>query len=622
MKFSPLRTHAIDRKLLLLLCPYLICATFAPIFTLYAQKPTETSVASLHGKFVDAENGQPIPGLLVSVASEKRDRLYPDRDFAHETETDADGTFSLTTPNDAQHYYAFSLMALHPRYQAKLMSVDIDNVDVGLRKDTTSRHITYPNALRLTENRYDLGEIAMKQVLTLHGKVAVSAQDRNLLPIPTSQKVDIDNVDVGLRKRTSSNVSPIRTPREQQKIVRLKMHAKSADFFRAAAQTELTTETDSGGNFVFTELYPIEYTLTISENNVIIAYIESVHPQNTAQLSVPLPKLETLHGTVFDAQGRTVPDAQIYAMRHRETPHGHGALLASAQADANGEFRMSVLETEPSQLSVEVARAGYFTTVYENVDIGEEPLHVTLEKGVAITGRVILPKKVEIDNVDFGLRRETSDDNNVSSNALRLTENGYYAVKIFPADAPLQAAMHPMALQKPLLTKRFPVTELAFTIDGLFEEKYTVYVVGDGIAAASVEVDASAQTKNVLIVADAPTKTVQGYIYWADTGEPVRNALVTRSWYPWELEPYDMSLTLERFESETDAHGHFQFENVTEGRYQLRIRAVNTARDETTGSYQRTRIQKTVDIPACGNAYHIYLGRRDGFLSGAMRSDR
>ena len=595
MKFSPLRTHAIDRKLLLLLGPYLICATFAPIFTLYAQKPTETSVASLHGKFVDAENGQPIPGLLVSVAFEKRDRLYPDRDFAHETETDADGTFSLTTPNDAQRYYAFTLMALHPRYQAKLMSVDIDNVDVGLRKDTTSRHITYPNALRLTENRYDLGEIVMRQVLTLHGKVAVSAQDRNLLPIPTSQKVDIDNVDVGLRKTTSSNVSPIRTPREQQKIVRLKMHAKSADFFRAAAQTELTTETDSGGNFVFTELYPIEYTLTISENNVIIAYIESVHPQNTAQLSVPLPKLETLHGTVFDAQGRTVPDAQIYAMRHRETPHGHGALLASAQADANGEFRMSVLETEPSQLSVEVAKAGYFTTVYENVDIGEEPLHVTLEKGVAITGRVILPSELAADG---------------------------YTVKIFPADAPLQAAMHPMALQKPLLTKRFPVTELAFTIDGLFEEKYTVYVVGDGIAAASVEVDASAKTKNVLIVADAPTKTVQGYIHWADTGEPVRNALVTRSWYPWELEPYDMSMTLERFESETDAHGHFQFENVTEGRYQLRIRAVNTARDETTGSYQRTRIQKTVDIPACGNAYHIYLGRRDGFLSGALRSDR
>ena len=574
MKFSPLRTHAIDRKLLLLLCPYLICATLAPIFTLYAQKPTETSVASLHGKFVDAENGQPIPGLLVSVASEKRDRLYPDRDFAHETETDADGTFSLTTPNDAQHYYAFTLMALHPRYQAKLRRFEM-----------------LPG-----KNRYDLGEIAMRQVLILHGKVAVSAQDRNLLPIPTSQKVDIDNVDVGLRKRTSSNVSPIRTPREQQKIVRLKMHAKSADFFRAAAQTELTTATDSGGNFVFTELYPIEYTLTISENNVIIAYIESVHPQNTAQLSVPLPKLETLHGTVFDAQGRTVPDAQIYAMRHRETPHGHGALLASAQADANGEFRMSVLETEPSQLSVEVARAGYFTTVYENVDIGEEPLHVTLEKGVAITGRVILKSKLAAD--------------------------GYYAVKIFPADAPLQAAMHPMALQKPLLTKRFPVTERTFTIDGLFEEKYAVYVVGDGIAAASVEVDASAKTKNVLIVADAPTKTVQGYIYWADTAEPVRNALVTRSWYPWELEPYDMSMTLERFESETDAHGHFQFENVTEGRYQLRIRAVNTARDETTGNYQRTRIQKTVDIPACGNAYHIYLGRRDGFLSGAMRSDR
>ena len=508
-----------QRSLLPLLC---LCAIFAPIFTLYAEPP----VASLHGTFVDAENRQPIAGILVRVASEKRDSVYPDRDFARETETAADGTFSLATPNDAQNYYAFSVMALHSRYQARLWRFEMS-----------------PG-----KNRYDLGEMTMRKVLTLQGSV------------------------VGASHPSTGRVA------------RLKMHAKSADFFRAAAQTELTTETDPQGNFVFTELYPIEYTLTISENNVIIGYIESVHPQNGERLTVQLPKLETLHGTVVDALGHPVPEAQLYAMRLRETPHGHGALLAVTETDANGKFQMEVLETEPNLLSVEIGKKGYFTTGYENVDIGEKPILVTLEKGLTLTGRVILPANVASD--------------------------GHYAVKIFPADIPLKPTLHPMALLRPRLTKRFPVTEPMFTIEGLFAEKYAVYVVGDGIAAASVEVDAAGTT--ALLIADAPTKKLQGYVYWADTGEPVRNALITRSWYPWELDTYDMSMTLERFETETDAHGQFQFENMTEGHYQLRIRAVNAARDETTGSYQRTLIQKLVDIPACGNIYHIYVGRQDG----------
>lgn len=506
-------------SLLPLLC---LCAIFAPIFTLYPEPPG----ASLHGTFVDAENRQPIARLLVRVASEKRDSVYPDRDFARETETAADGTFSLATPNDAQNYYAFSVMALHSGYQARLWRFEMS-----------------PG-----KNLYDLGEMTMRKVLTLQGSVVGASQPRT------------------------------------GRVVRLKMHAKSADFFRAAAQTELTTETDTQGNFVFTELYPIEYTLTISENNVIIGYIESVHPQNGARLTVQLPKLETLHGTVVDALGHPVPEAQLYAMRLRETPHGHGALLAVTETDANGKFQMEVLETEPNLLSVEIGKKGYFTTGYENVDIGEKPILVTLEKGLTLTGRVILPANVASD--------------------------GHYAVKIFPADIPLQPTLHPMALLRPRLTKRFPVTEPTFTIEGLFAEKYAVYVVGDGIAAASVEVDAAGPT--ALLIADAPTKRLQGYVYWADTGEPVRNALITRSWYPWELDTYDMSMTLERFETETDAQGQFQFENVTEGHYQLRIRAVNAARDETTGSYQRTLIQKLVDIPACGNIYHIYVGRQDG----------
>ena len=496
--------------------------------------------ASLHGSFVDADDGQPISDVLVRVASEKIERVYPDRDFTHETETDAEGTFWLTIPNEPQTYYAFSLMALHPRYQSKLLRWEMS-----------------PG-----KSRYDLGDIALKPLLSLQGTV--------------------------------SSASPVHAVDEL--VVRLKMHNKSADFFRGAAPPEHTTRPDAKGNFRFSELYPIEYSLTISRNHVILAYVEQVSPQNRQLISVRLPKLKTLRGRVVDTQQRPIAAAQLYATRHRETPHGHSALLATAQTDAHGAFQMQVLETAPRLLSLEVSKKGYFSRVYQNVDIGEEPLVVPLEKGIAIVGQVILPRDIPSD--------------------------GYYAVKVFPANTPMAPVLNPLRLNRPVLSKRFPVTEPTFVLDGLFEGKYTLYLVGEGISATGLDVAAAANAKEVLIVADVPTVVLQGQILWADTAQPVRNAVVSRSWYPWELSRYDMSMTLDRFETETDAQGQFAFGDLTEGRYQLRIRAVQAAFENATDAlsglqtpptpYQRRLIQKHVEIPASGSAYRIYLGRRDG----------
>jgi len=485
---------------------------------------------SLHGSFVDADGGHPISGVLVRVASEKIESVYPDRDFIHETETDAEGTFWLTIPNEPQIYYAFSLMALHPRYQAKLLRQEMS----------------------LGKTIYNLGEIALRQFLSLQGKITAANSGH-----------PIDGL-----------------------IVKVKMHNKSADFFRAAAQPEQTVRTDAQGNFRFSGLYPIEYNLTVSRNHVILAFVGQVNPQNRQLISIRLSKLKTLRGTVVDTQQRPVAAAQLYAMRHRETPHGHGARLAMAQTDVHGAFQMQVLETAPRLLSLEVSKKGYFSRVYQNVAIDEEPLVVPLEKGVAIVGQVILPRDIPSDR--------------------------YYAVKVFPAKTSMEPVLSPLKLNRPVLSQPFPVTEPAFVLDGLFEEKYILYIVGDGISATRLDVAASANSKEVLIVADAPTVVLQGQILWADTGKPVRSAVVSRSWYPWELSRYEMSMTLDRFETETDAQGQFTFANLTEGRYQLRIRAVQAAFESAEGTYQRTLIQKQVELPASGSAYRIYLGRRDG----------
>ena len=483
--------------------------------------------AALHGTCVDAENGQPIPDVLVRADAEKIARVYPEREFEHATATSTDGTFSLTIPNEPQTYHAFSLMALHPKYQAKRL-----------------RHEMSPG-----KNKYDLGKIALKRTLSLKGTVS---GDKDL---------------AGL-------------------IVNLKMHAKSADFFRAAAPIEHAAKTDTTGNFHFAELYPIAYTLTISRNDVIIAYVESINPQKQTEISIRLPKLETLHGTVVDRQAHPIAGAVIYATRHPEIPHGHSAILAAAQTDDAGNFQMQVLETEPQQLSLAVSKRGYFSRIYENVDIEKMPPIVRLEKGVTVTGRVILPQDLSAD--------------------------AQFVVKVFPADIQLEPSLNPLVLYKPLLARYFPVTASAFVVDGLFAAKYAFYIIGDNISATRIDVDASTNSDTLFIVADRPTATLQGQVLWADTGEPVRNAIVSRSWYPWELHPSDMSMTLDRFEVETDAHGKFKFSDLTETRYQLHIRAVRTVFEDTTARYQRTHVHKQITIPASGTAYRIYLGKRDG----------
>jgi hypothetical protein len=257
------------------------------------------------------------------------------------------------------------------------------------------------------------------------------------------------------------------------------------------------------------------------------------------------------------------------------------------KTDANGTFQMQLIDTKPHLLSVEVSKKGYLSRVYPKVEIGKDPLIVPLQKGYAIKGRVILPRNVPSD--------------------------GYYEVKVFPENTSMEPTLNPLTLNRPLLSKRFPITETAFMLDGLFEEKYTFYVAGDGIAATGINVKASANGEEAFIIADRPVVGIKGQVLWADIGEPVRNAVISRSWYPWELSQYDMSLTLDRFKTETDAQGKFAFSNLTQERYQLHIRAVQSVYEKETKTYQRVHIQKQVTIPFCtDNVYRIYLGKMDG----------
>ncbi len=514
-----------------------LCAFRPPLVTVYPSSHVGgievllNPGASLHGRFVDAENGETISGVLVSMASEKIESIYHGGTFTHETRTNTNGEFRVTIPNDSAIYYAFTVVASHPQYQTHRWRWEMSS----------------------EKNVYALGKLALKPFLSLQGTVSTLKSG--------------DTVE-GL-------------------MVRLKMHNKSADFFRAAAQPEHTVQTDGDGNFLFSELHPIEYSLTISRNSVIIAFLESVNPQSKKPLKIRLPKTMTLRGTVVDTQQRPIANAKLYAAHQSKNLHGHGDLLAMTQTDTNGVFQMNLLETEPHLLSIEVTKKGYLSRVYPNVKIGKDPLIVPLQKGFTIKGRVILPRDIPPD--------------------------GYYEVKVFSENNRMEPTLNPLMLNRPLMSKQFPLTETTFVLEGLFEEKYKLYITGDSIAATEMDAKASANGREVFIVADKPTVGLKGQVLWADTGEPVQHVLVSRSWYPWELSKYDISLTLDRFETETDAQGRFSFSNLTQERYLLNVRAVQSVFEQEKQTYQRIHIQKEVTIPICsGNTHRIYLGKADG----------
>ncbi|MCG9129760.1 carboxypeptidase regulatory-like domain-containing protein [Candidatus Poribacteria bacterium] len=509
----------------------------SPVVRVYADKHVGgvevylKSGASIKGQFVDSKNGQPISNVFVSVASEKSDSVYPDGEFLNDTLTDINGAFQISTPNESDNYYAFTVIASHPRYQTQRWQWEMT-----------------PN-----KKEYMVGELTLNPFLSLQGTV-----------YPANSK---DNVE-GL-------------------VVRLKMHNRPADFFRGAAQPEHTVYTDEYGRFLFSELHPITYSLTITQNDDIIGLLESVDPQNNKSLKIRLPKLKTVRGTVVDTQQQPIAGVNLYAAHRAVNSYVQDALLSKTQTDTDGNFTMQLFNSKLARLSLEVSKKRYLARVYPNIKIEKDPLIITLHKGYAIKGRVILPKEVSSD--------------------------GFYEVKIFSHNTKMEPTLNPLSLNKPLMSKRFPITEQTFLIDGLFEEQYTVYLMGDGISATSIDIQASENGEEVFIVADKLTVGIKGQLLWADTGKPIQNVVVSRSWYPWELTRYDMSLTLDRFETETDAEGMFSFTNLTQARYELNIRAIQSKFDKTSESYQRSYILKQVTIPYCSdNIQRVYIGKSDG----------
>lgn len=169
-------------------------------------------------------------------------------------------------------------------------------------------------------------------------------------------------------------------------------------------------------------------------------------------------------------------------------------------------------------------------------------------------------------------------------------EDGY-SVKLFPMDVPMESSLDPYTLFRPIVSQWFKEAPTQFQLQELTREKYTLYVVGKGFAAVGTSADLSSGETQVTLFIAQPSVQFRGRVLWADTQEPVVEALVRRSWYPWELEIYDLSLSMERFEATTNSQGEFEFDYVTPGTYDVAISytdALPGGKRDTV--YKRTRL--------------------------------
>ena len=135
-------------------------------------------------------------------------------------------------------------------------------------------------------------------------------------------------------------------------------------------------------------------------------------------------------------------------------------------------------------------------------------------------------------------------------------------------------------------------------------------MMGSGLSAVSTEVDLLlSERPDAVVFVGQPTVSLRGQVLWADTQKPLAEALVRRSWYPWELEIHDLSSSLERFEAHTDAQGVFDFTNVTPGDYLLRVTYMDSAESAKEQIHKQVRLSVGASSESC---YRLYLGKQDG----------
>ena len=397
---------------------------------------------------------------------------------------------------------------------------------------------------------YEIGDIQLEKTFELKGKIL--------------RNVGKGNLEVVLQRYGKSPAPmPIHVPTRQTAFV------------------------EPNGKFSISDLYSIPYTLTVLENRKVRYFSESVNPQESPSLKIAFPKTEIIQGQVTDVDRTPLNGANVTAKIK-----GSGAVipvitLSECVSQDDGTFQLELLKVKPESLMLIVTKKGYLSKAHRTSSSeSKDELKIVLERSVSLVGYVMITPE--------------------------LPQEGDFIIKLFPIDMSMEpGTQRGLDDRKPLYSRRFKRADGSFSIDGLARVAYSLYVVGEGLAPTNIRVDLTEGSKEVNIFVKSSMGTLSGRLLWANSKEPVKNALIYRSWYPWELEPYNMLGDFQRFEVSTNEYGAFEFQNVFEGeRYVLAIRCVDPNTGEV-GSKKRV-IRKHVEVFAGQDVNCvIYVGKED-----------
>jgi len=482
--------------------------------------------AVVHGRLVDIAS-QPLPNLEVRDVV----RTYSIRSsvrYGRIVMTDDNGEFSMMIPCEPERYRLFYILIDNPGYQGQRIDEKIEP----------------------EQDRYELGDIVVEKTLELRGKISPRVAGRE--------------IDVILKAHDRRPVPP---------PIRF--------------QNRKTAHVDTEGNFAISELYPIEYSLTVIEDRTVKYFLKNVNPKESPYLKIFLQKTQIIKGRVTDAYHNPLSGADVVAGMIK--PGERPMTISQGTTQADGTFQLEVLKLKPQYLTLSVFKEGYLSQRVKRARLkNKEKLRFVLEhkRSASIRGYVFMPPDISQD-----------DD---------------FKVKLFPSNMSMEQGIDSFfETRKPLVSRRFKRTNGSFSIEGLSGAKYRLYVVGDGLRASGITVDLISGDKEINLFVKPSSAHLHGQVLWADSKEPIREALVRRSWYPWELEPYDLTASFRRFEVSTDEQGRFEFKNVMEGnRYTLQIGCMDV--EKNPASSGKKLISKRIDVFASKDAdYIIYVGRGD-----------
>ena len=397
---------------------------------------------------------------------------------------------------------------------------------------------------------YEIGDIELEKTFELKGNI--------------SRNVGKGNLEVVLHRYGKSPAPmPIRVPEQERTFV------------------------DLNRNFSISGLYPIPYTLTVLDNGKVIYLLERVNPQESPSIKITQQKTQIIQGRVTDVEGIPLIGANVTATMNIIEASMPTIILSTCISQADGIFRLELLKVKDENVRLRFSQKGYIPKVYrKSGSRSKRNLKIVLEKTVSIVGHVMISPE--------------------------LSQEGDFTIRLFPIDMSMQpGTSRVFDDREPLFSRHFKRAEGSFSIEGISSTVYRLYVVGEGLEPTDIRVDLTEGDKEVNIFVKSSIANLSGRLLWANSKKPVKNVLIRRSWYPWELEPNSMLGDFTRFEVSTNEQGIFTFQNVFAGkRYVLEARCVKPKVDEVDSG--KRVIWKKIELFASKDAdYVIYVGTKD-----------